>query len=110
MTDLWKLTSTIGQQITHNREFFPSEINTTVVSVLENNYQQHTITAIACTYERGLGSNPNTSITGSCGTGATAVGAALYSHLHLSDDYQIHVHAPGRELIFRKEGKLLFLS
>lgn len=96
-----------GQKITKNFEFFPFEINANFAYIDANSNGE--VDVIACTHERGLGNNPEHSITGACGTGSTAIGATLYKLLNLRDDTNVNIYMPSGVLTVYKHDTQYFL-
>jgi diaminopimelate epimerase len=95
-----------GPKVTKNLKIFPAEINVNFVMVKGSYSPKHGLEVLACTHERGLGDNPYRSVTGACGTGATAIGATLYRTYSLDDGSLVHITMPaGRLHVYRSEGQ-----
>jgi diaminopimelate epimerase len=92
-----------GPRITKNRRLFPQEINANFVVVEQPYSKEHGLSVLACTHERGLGNSPDRSVTGACGTGATAIGATLYRLYNLPDDCLVRIAMPAGNLrVYRR--------
>lgn len=95
---LISLTEEIGRDITHNTNFFPDEINTSIVVVDCINSEKKILQVSAATYERHIHY-----VTQACGTAATVIGSILFQQYNLSSDWQIEVTMPGGILYIEKD-------
>lgn len=103
MKDVIKFAEKWGPYITKNKLLFPNEINSNFAIVNSINQNEKTINITACTHERGLGDDPKHSITGACGTGATAIAAKLFKNEKIPNNWKIEIEMPGGKLLVRKE-------
>jgi len=100
-----------GPLVTKNRRAFPREVNTNFAIVQANDEAKREISVLACTHERGLGDDPDRSVTGACGTGATAIAATLYRLHNLEDSYMVTVTMPGGVLrAYREHGQFYLIG
>jgi diaminopimelate epimerase len=87
-----------GPNITKNPRLFPHEINANFAVVRSTDSPELGLNVLACTHERGLGDSPERSVTGACGTGATAIAATLYHLYRLPDDCPVNITMPAGKL------------
>lgn len=90
----------IGPAVTRNTEIFPHEINTNVAVITNIDEEKKIVSVRAATYERHI-----YYVTQACGTGATVIGASVFSHLKLASDWQIRVQMPGGQLLITKNAQ-----
>lgn len=111
LTQLRRFAEGEGPSISKNLEIFPQEINASFAMVYETYSQQDGLRILACTHERGLGSDPVRSVTGACGTGATAIGATLYKMYALEDGALVHIAMPAGNLkVYRRHNKFYLIG
>lgn len=107
---LRKLATLVGPLITKAGGVFPQEINANFVVIQELDESEKIVHVLACTHERGLGEDPAHCVTQSCGTGSTAIGAALFRIMKLNESWKVAVQTPGGQLLIEKEDGNFYMS
>lgn len=101
ISNLIELTTEIGSKLTTNKEYFPEEINTSLIEYIKTGKDE--ILVRACTYERGV-----LYVTKACGTAATVIGSHLLSQN--PNFKKVNVSMPGGIISIDRELNKYFMT